>query len=83
MNQIVSERTFFVKAEWDGDAAVWYVSNTDVPGLAAEADTPEELLKLLNTLIPELIELNGFDGEPVPYSLMFDHLRTSRDVVAA
>lgn len=77
----------FVKAEWDEEAGVWYVSNTDVPGLAAEADSPEELLKLLDALIPELIELNALDGEaesgPVSYSLFLDHLRTNRAAAAA
>ncbi len=73
------EHVYFVKAEWDEEAEVWYVSQTDVPGLVAEADTPEELLKLLSTLIPEVMELNGGGADPnVPYSVMLDHLRAQR-----
>jgi hypothetical protein len=80
MDQAPHMRTYFVKAVWDDDAKVWYVSHTDVPGLAVEADSPEELVKLLNTLIPELIELNDKDGGSVPYSLMLDHLTAGRAV---
>ena len=73
------ERVYFVKAEWDKEAGVWYVSQTDVPGLVAEAATTGELLALLQTLIPELIELNGDDDNPdVPYSVMLDHFRVER-----
>jgi len=50
-----------------------------MPGLVAEADTPEDLLKLLSTLIPEIMDLNGNGGDPdVPYSVMLDHLRAQR-----
>jgi len=81
MDQNSPERIYFVKADWDEDAGVWSVSNTDVPGLAAEAATPEALLALLNTLIPELVELNGGGADPsIPYSLMLDHLRARRAV---
>jgi hypothetical protein len=31
----------------------------DVPGLVAEADSPNVLAQKLRTLIPELLELNG------------------------
>lgn len=79
MDQRVPQRVYFVKAEWDDEANVWYVSNTDVPGLAAEADTPAELLTLLETLVPEMIELNGGDGQAdIPYSVMLDHLTAQR-----
>lgn len=76
--------TYFVKAEWDAEAKVWYVSNTDVPGLAAEADTTEALFALLQELIPELIELNG-DGQHsnIPYSVMLDKFTAPVAVGAA
>ncbi len=79
MDQAAREHVFFVKADWDDEAKVWRVSHTDVPGLAAEADSVGELLDLLDTLIPELVELNG-DGAAshVPYSVMLDHLKAER-----
>lgn len=77
---VQSEHRYYVKAEWDSEAEVWFVSSSDVPGLNAEADTPEGLLDVLTDLIPELLVANGVieggDELPqVPYSLMFDSLR--------
>ena len=48
-----------VSAEWDFEARVWVAESEDVPGLIAEASTPEELEEKLKTLIPELLELNA------------------------
>lgn len=42
----------------DEEADVWYVSDTNVPGLATEAVTLPQLLAKLRHLIPELLELN-------------------------
>ena len=47
-----------VAATWDPEAKVWVAESEDVPGLVAEADSPESLLKKLKTRIPELLELN-------------------------
>jgi len=49
---------FTIRAEWDHEAQVWYVADSDVPGLAAEAGTTEALLDKLRVLVPELVELN-------------------------
>lgn len=77
----MSERVYYVKAEWDADAGVWSVTQSDVPGLAAEAPSPQALIELLNTLVPEMLSLNSPDSDPdVPYSVMFDHIRTGRAV---
>jgi predicted RNase H-like HicB family nuclease len=81
MDRNLRERVYYVRADWDGDAGVWYVSGTDIPGLAAEAETPEALRTLLDELIPELVALNGGDGDAgVSYSLTFDRLRAKRPV---
>jgi len=81
MDQNNPERIYYVKADWDEEAGVWYVTNTDVPGLVAEAATPGELLALLYTLIPELVDLNGGGADPsIAYSVMLDHLRARRAV---
>jgi len=80
MGENASTHVYFVKAEWDDEASVWFVSQSDVPGLAAEADSPEELLALLETLVPEMVELNGDGsaGETIPYSVTLDHLTAER-----
>jgi predicted RNase H-like HicB family nuclease len=54
----MSTRTFTVKAEWDAEAEVWFVSESNVPGLVTGAATLPELLTKLQAMIPELIELN-------------------------
>lgn len=50
---------FFVKAEWDDEARVWYTAETDIPGLVVEAPTLEEFSKLVAELTPEMLELNA------------------------
>lgn len=51
-------RVFQIRCDWDPEAEVWYVSDSDVPGLVAEAATPEDMQRLLQARIPELLELN-------------------------
>jgi predicted RNase H-like HicB family nuclease len=48
-----------ILAQWDREAGVWVAESDDVPGLVAEADSPNVLAQKLRTLIPELLELNG------------------------
>lgn len=64
-------KSLFIRAEWDEEAAVWVASSDDVPGLATEADTLEGLSKKLETLVPELLDLNGLENGPeVPFELL-------------
>ena len=63
--------TYTVTCHWDEDAGVWYVAESDVPGLATEAATVEKMDRKLRTLIPELLELNrSGTGAPVPFELI-------------
>jgi predicted RNase H-like HicB family nuclease len=48
-----------VTVEWDDEARVWVASSDDVPGLATGADTFEDLIEKLKTVIPELLVENG------------------------
>ncbi|MBF0152553.1 MAG: DUF1902 domain-containing protein [Magnetococcales bacterium] len=48
-----------VRAVWDAEALVWVAESVDVPGLATEAKTLEQLVLKLEVMIPELLELNG------------------------
>lgn len=63
---------YTVTCHWDEEARVWYVAETDVPGLATEAATVEEMERKLLAMIPELVELNepGSAGSPVPFELI-------------
>lgn len=51
--------SYEILAQWDADAAVWVAESDDVPGLIAEAESPNALAQKLRVLIPELLELNG------------------------
>ena len=54
---------FVVNALWDADSKVWVADSDDVPGLATGADTLEELIEKLKTIIPELLTENGIPFE--------------------
>lgn len=52
-----------VKADFDRDAGVWYVSQSDVPGLSTEASSFDLLCEKVLSMAPELLELNGWTDE--------------------
>jgi predicted RNase H-like HicB family nuclease len=52
-------REFKVTALWDPEASVWVAESDDVPGLATEAETVEQLVAKLRVMVPELLEANG------------------------
>jgi predicted RNase H-like HicB family nuclease len=52
-----------INAIWDADNKVWVAGSEDVPGLATGADTFEELIEKLKTVIPELLTENGVPFE--------------------
>ncbi len=52
------DHRYFAEISWDDEAGVWYVSDTDFPGLVAEAPSERDLTKKIRTLVPELYELN-------------------------
>ena len=55
------QKIYFIRAEWDDEAAVWVVTSDDVPGLVTEAETMELLSAKLENLVPELLSENGFE----------------------
>jgi predicted RNase H-like HicB family nuclease len=66
--------TYHVEADWDPDAGVWVATSADVPGLATEAETIENLTHRLRTMIPELLEANGLlsgnaPSDPIAFEL--------------
>jgi predicted RNase H-like HicB family nuclease len=56
---------YVVKAGFDADAGVWFVEHTDVPGLATEAPTFDELRHKIEIMAAELLEANGLETAPV------------------
>lgn len=69
----MSKETVKVHAFWDDEAQVWSARSDDVPGLATEAPSMDELVSKLSAMVPELLELNGpqllDDHRQVPISL--------------
>lgn len=67
-----------IRIEWDAEADVWYVVDSNVPGLATEAPTIEAMLARLEVMVPELLEESGIcTAEEIPFSLL-----AQRQVVA-
>lgn len=54
---------FVVEAALDKDAGVWYVVNSNIPGLITESATFDALCDKVLALAPELLMLNGWTGE--------------------
>lgn len=82
---MTDKETFYVVIGFDKEAEVFHVTETDVPGLSAEAASPREMLDVLTDLVPMLLKENGcFEQQNgSPYSLKFDDLYAKRDSVAA
>ena len=80
----VMNKLFFIRAEWDEEAAVWVATSDDVPGLATEAATMEALSEKLGDLVPELLALNGYAvaGE-IAYEVLARKLSITRAVAIA
>ena len=69
-----SSNVYEIRAQWDSEAGVWVAESDDVPGLVAEADSPNALIQKLTTLIPELLELNGVRRDrTAAFHVMYQH----------
>jgi Domain of unknown function (DUF1902) len=66
-------RHHHIRCEWDKEASVWYVAESNVPGLCTEAPTEEAMIEKLTVLVPELLELNsaGKPTDDVPVTLLW------------
>ena len=74
---------YYAEISRDDEAGVWYVSDSDVPGLVAEADSERDLIVKIRELVPELYELNRhlFDQsqlETIPLRMTSSRLETIR-----
>lgn len=48
-----------IRAEYDPEAEVWWTSDSDVPGLAADAKSLDELAQKIGVMLPDLLDLNA------------------------
>lgn len=77
----MTTKTYTVACLWDEEARMWYVAETDVPGLATEAATLEEMEQKLLRIIPELIELN--DGSATRRNVPFELIARKHELARA
>jgi predicted RNase H-like HicB family nuclease len=47
-----------IRAEYDPEAKVWWASESDLPGLAADAETLEELAAKVGAMLPDLLAIH-------------------------
>lgn len=52
-------RHVVVRCTWDPEADVWYVTQSDIPGLSTEAATLDSLRRKLPGMIQDLLEDRG------------------------
>ncbi len=74
-------RPYEIRAEWDAEAEVWVASSDDVPGSATGANTFEELIAKLRSVIPELLEENGLlptGNESIPFAVYAERVENVR-----
>lgn len=50
---------YIVNLIWDPDAAVWFATSDDIPGLVLESGSLDALMERARFAIPELLALNG------------------------
>lgn len=50
-----------IRAEYDPEARVWWSVDSDVPGLAVDAATLEEVAAKAGTMLPDLLTIHGDD----------------------
>lgn len=63
-DRAMPSRLILVKVAHDDEAGVWYVEHSSLPGISAEAPTVEALIERLPGIVVDLIEENGFEGDP-------------------
>jgi len=74
------DKAYQIQARWDSEAGVWVAESDDVPGLVAEAESPNALQEKLRVLVPELLELNGVEEKgtgQVRFSVRYLHEESS------
>ena len=56
---------YIISLTWDNDAAVWIATSDNVPGLVLESGSYDALIERLRFAVPELLELNHTDKQPL------------------
>ncbi|WP_376988762.1 DUF1902 domain-containing protein [Bosea sp. R86505] len=80
-----SQLAFRVFVSHDADNAVWFVVESDIPGLNVEAPTLDALVEAVTDLAPHLIDENIRDrvGSSREIAISISHLVTVKPLQAA
>ncbi len=76
--------SFTIKVSHDEAAQVWFVHESNVPGLHAEAATLDDLIAIIEDVTPDLV--TGEPGEPVAGAdipLCIQHMTLAKRAQAA
>lgn len=63
---------YTVNARWDAAARVWVATSSNVPGIAVEAATCEEIIEVVKDALPDLFLHNGLEYSGSTVSVVFD-----------
>ena len=61
-----------VEARWDTAASVWVATSRNVPGVAMEAATCEEVIEIVKDALPDLLRDNGLESNASSVLIVFD-----------
>lgn len=70
-------RYAIIRIAWDEDVNVWYVEDSDIPGLATESETLEGLKQRVRDILPDLLD----GAEDVPDELDIEFISHSHEKV--
>ena len=67
-----------IRAAWDDEAKVWYIEESDIPGLVTESDSLEGLRQRIRDIIPDLLEA----ADDVPDSIEIDIIAHAHECIS-
>ncbi|GJD33323.1 DUF1902 domain-containing protein [Methylobacterium aerolatum] len=76
--------SFTVKVSHDQEAGVWFVHESDIPGLHAEAATLDDLIAVIEDVTPDLVgapESSAGDAAGIPVCIQ--HIALAKRARAA
>lgn len=73
-----------IEVQFDDEARVWFVNDSSLPGLSAEADSLDRLKAKLPDMIADLIECNGLQvDDDVPIELIARETTSAKRLATA
>ena len=84
MASLQQRKSFEIRAEWDGEAGVWWCSNDELP-LTTEAPTFEQLVSRVLDIAPWIAAENGLaaPGDEIEVHVIAERVQSVPVVAAA